>query len=109
MEFYWFEQAGWRNGALGRSGVELTRCGTILGAINRVRSGASRVAGLVFGRNASLRAVWIATVAREGRVPGWVQAVQGGWSWCLGQVKGQVKVESVGCQPARPCLNNRRR
>ncbi len=31
------------------------------------------------------------------------------WSWFFGQVKGQVKVESVGCQPARPCLNNRRR
>ncbi len=30
-------------------------------------------------------------------------------SWFLGQVKGQVKAESVGCQPARPCPNNKRR
>ena len=31
------------------------------------------------------------------------------WSWFLGQVKVQAKVESIGCQLVRPCLNNRRR
>ena len=31
------------------------------------------------------------------------------WSWFVGQVEGQVKVELVGCPACPPCLNNRRR